>query len=39
MLMARYDLLSKKEYHGKMEQLQNKCKEIDLAIASSADSD
>ena len=39
MLMARYDLLSKKEYHDKMELLQNKCKEIDQAIASSGDSD
>ena len=32
MLMARYDLLSKKEYHDKMEQLQQKVKEIDEAI-------
>lgn len=39
MLMARYDLLSKKEYHDKMEQLKEKCKEIDAAIASSKDSD
>jgi len=39
MLMARYDLLSKKEYHDKMEMLKEKCVEIDAAIASSEDSD
>lgn len=37
--MARYDLLSKKEYQDKIELLQNKHKEIEAAIASSADSD
>lgn len=39
MFMARYDLLSKKEYYEKMEELKGKCKEIDAAIASSEDSD
>ena len=32
-LMTRYDLLSKKEFHVKMEQLQIKHKEIENAIA------
>jgi hypothetical protein len=29
MLMARFDLLSKKEYHEKMQQLQEQAQELD----------
>jgi len=34
MLMAKFDLLSKKEYHEKMAQLQEQVQELDVAIAS-----
>lgn len=33
-LMTRYDLLSKKEYHDKMEQLEAKHKEVEEALTS-----
>jgi hypothetical protein len=39
MLMTRYDLLSKKEYHDKMELLQCKHKEVEEAMASGSSLD